>query len=406
MINFCFDHIINKDNNLVYPNLGANIEGNFTEICGIFSITYPFSDPPRLLDYLSSEDVPFELHTTNECPFGSFYLINVNFFDHTVDWIARMTESVRLKLQNKQIKVLFCYGESDNPLDIRNTLHEFANKHKVDVNQIHFISHNTIAKQIQNFYYFNDNEMLFRSAQNYSNSQSKWHNNPRSKKFTCLIRSHKNWRFIIGAKLHSLGINENSYSSYNKIEFSDGFNHTDDFIDARNNPLHNILLDDEIENFNAIIPFSPDTLIDDDRNDYEMFVDRYFTDSYWNIVIETHLNLYETTGTYITEKTWKPIRHNQPFVVMGTVGTLSHLRSMGYRTFDGIIDESYDYIKNDDLRFQKVMDIIETLNSKSIEELNDINLQVKEIVQHNSALFNGSKRERLLHLTNQLHTND
>jgi hypothetical protein len=91
---------------------------------------------------------------------------------------------------------------------------------------------------------------------------------------------------------------------------------------------------------------------------------------------------------------------------MGTVGTLSHLRSMGYRTFDGIIDESYDYIKNDDLRFQKVMDIIETLNSKSIEELNDINLQVKEIVQHNSALFNGSKRERLLHLTNQLHTND
>jgi hypothetical protein len=406
MINFCFDKIIDVSTSTVYPNLGAKLEGEFTDIAGDFSTTYPYSDPPRLLKYMADEGVPFAIHKSDNCPSGSFYCINVNFFDHSVDWFARMDEKVKLKLQNKEIKVLFCYGESDNPLDIKNTLHKFASKHNINAEQIHFISHNTIAKQIKNCYYFNDNEMLFRSAQNYSNSQAKWHNNTRSKKFTCLIRSHKNWRFVVGAKLHSLGIYKNSYGSYNKIEFSNGFDHADDFVNERSNPLRDILLDNGIDEFNNSIPFSPDTLMDDDRNDYEMFVDRYFTDSYWNIVIETHLDLYGTSGTYITEKTWKPIRHNQPFVIIGTIGSLSHLRDLGYKTFDGFIDESYDYEKTDHIRFTKALSVIHELNTKSLEELNEINFQIKDIVQHNSKLFNAPKRARLMKLIEQLLNNE
>jgi len=405
MINFCFDKIIDLEHNVVYPNLAEDLPGKFEDNAGMFSTTYPFSDPPRLLDYLSVEDIPFSLYQSTNCPRDSFYYINVNFFDHSVDWFARMSHNTLINAQNKKFKILFFYCEGDSPERIRNTLYTYAKAHKVDTTQIHFISHTTIADQVKNFYYLNDDEILFKNAQNYSNSQATWHNNIRTKKFTCLMRSHKNWRFSVGAKLHSAGIYKNSYASYNKINFSDGFDHTDDFLNDSNNPIQTIS-NAEISNFNNIIPFSSDELNDNNRNDYESFVDKYFTDAYWNIVCETHLNLDNTTGTFITEKTWKPIRHYQPFIIIGTIGSLAHLQSLGYLTFDGIIDESYDYTKDDNIRFNKAFEVIKKLNNMTITELNDMNARTKDIVHHNADLFNSSKRNRLLTLIKHLLNNE
>jgi hypothetical protein len=402
MINFCFDKIIDVSTSTVYPNLGAKLEGEFMDIVGDFSTTYPFSDPPRLLEYFRDEDISFTIHSSNDCPPDSFYFINVNFFDHAVDWFGMMSLSTLLHAQQKKFKILFYYCEGDRPSRVRNTLHKYAKKHNIDAQQIHFISHSSIANQVKNFYYLNDDEILFKNAQNYSNSQAQWHSNRRSKKFTCLIRSHKNWRLVVAAMLNKIGIYENSYGSYNKINFSDGFDHTDDFVDISNNPLANIPARLAIDVFNKIIPFSPDELSDTERNNYEMFVGKYYTDAYWNIICETHLDLDGTSGAFITEKTWKPIRHNQPFVVIGTVGSLYHLQSLGYRTFDGIINESYDYEKTDFLRVEKALAVIHELNTKSLEELNEINFQVKDIVQHNSKLFNAPKRNRLMKLIKQL----
>jgi hypothetical protein len=54
----------------------------------------------------------------------------------------------------------------------------------------------------------------------------------------------------------------------------------------------------------------------------------------------------ETVATgrrhHLTEKTFKPIALGMPFVIVGTQGSLSILRSYGFRTFEGIWDESYD----------------------------------------------------------------
>jgi len=405
MINFCFDNIVDKETCSIYPNLAESFPGKLEDIAGNFSTTYPYSDPPRLLNYLLDEDIPFEIHNSNNCPGDSFYFINVNFFDHSVNWFERMSPLTLKNVQNKKFKILFFYCEGDSPERIRNTLYKHAKLHSVDTQQIHFISHSTIAKHVDNFYYLNDDEILFKNAQNYSNSQSLWHNNPRKKKFTCLMRSHKNWRLVVGAYLYDLGLLSHSYSSYNKVDFSNGFDHTDDFFNAENNPLYNVLTHHQIADFKKIIPYSTDTLNDSQRNNYETFIDTYFSDAYWNIVVETHLNLDNTIGTFVTEKTWKPIRHNQPFIIIGTVGSLSHLRELGYRTFDGIIDESYDYIKDDNVRVNKIFDIIKELNKKTLAELNELNLQMKDIVQHNSELFNSSKSDRLLKLINQLLNN-
>jgi hypothetical protein len=67
----------------------------------------------------------------------------------------------------------------------------------------------------------------------------------------------------------------------------------------------------------------------------------------------------ETIGTgstfFLSEKTIKAMYNQRIFVVFGPQGYLRQLRNMGFATFDGIIDESYDDEPRDSIRFQKAM---------------------------------------------------
>jgi hypothetical protein len=63
---------------------------------------------------------------------------------------------------------------------------------------------------------------------------------------------------------------------------------------------------------------------------------------YINIVTETIMR----PGLFVSEKTWKPVASGQFFIIVGCVGTIAHLRSLGVDVFDDIIDHSYDLEPN------------------------------------------------------------
>jgi hypothetical protein len=65
---------------------------------------------------------------------------------------------------------------------------------------------------------------------------------------------------------------------------------------------------------------------------------RYFIE----IVVETD---YHNTWDW-TEKTWKCLISGKPFIHMAGPGSLSEMRSMGFKTFDPWIDETYDLESN------------------------------------------------------------
>ena len=105
-----------------------------------------------------------------------------------------------------------------------------------------------------------------------------------------------------------------------------------------------------------------------------------------NIVIETWFNpIIQGWDSWdemihITEKTWKPIYLGIPFVVVGTPGHLSSLRSYGFKTFGNIIDESYD------------LDTNETRRDKALQAAKELSLLYKdprviEICNHNAKLI-------------------
>ena len=80
-----------------------------------------------------------------------------------------------------------------------------------------------------------------------------------------------------------------------------------------------------------------------------------YSNSNFEIVPET----FYKDAYFITEKTIKPISYNLPFVVVSTPGYLEFLRSKGYKTFDGIINESYDYEYDLEKRIELVVEQVE-----------------------------------------------
>lgn len=72
--------------------------------------------------------------------------------------------------------------------------------------------------------------------------------------------------------------------------------------------------------------------------------------------------------TEVSEKIFKPIMGQHPFIVFGSVDTLAYLRREGFVTYDNIIDESYDTVINDVKRHATVTDtVIAAVNNLHID---------------------------------------
>lgn len=110
-----------------------------------------------------------------------------------------------------------------------------------------------------------------------------------------------------------------------------------------------------------------------------------YRDTLVSIVTETNFYTSENweSGRFLSEKTFKPIAHNHPFILVTVPKTLELLRSLGYKTFSPWIDESYDLELDDNIRLKKIVKEINRISKFTDEEvLNFIN-GVTDIVKHN-----------------------
>jgi hypothetical protein len=108
----------------------------------------------------------------------------------------------------------------------------------------------------------------------------------------------------------------------------------------------------------------------------------------------------ETVATgqrqHLTEKIFKPICLNMPFVVVGTAGSLDYLRRYGFRTFGHIWDESYDTETDDMCRIEKIGLLLKDLDQLPLQEKQQIFKQASAIAQHNFDHFYGGGFESIL----------
>ena len=85
----------------------------------------------------------------------------------------------------------------------------------------------------------------------------------------------------------------------------------------------------------------------------------------WKIYEQTYYSVVtETLGAdtfFWSEKTTKALLSQRLFVHVGAAGFLRNLHEFGFKTFDSIIDESYDQITNNKDRWNRAIDQIEFL---------------------------------------------
>jgi hypothetical protein len=117
---------------------------------------------------------------------------------------------------------------------------------------------------------------------------------------------------------------------------------------------------------------------------------RIYRDSWFSLVTET---IFDYPCTFRTEKIWKPILMGHPFVVAANPGYLRDLRRAGFKTFDTLVDESYDSIDRPDVRIQRITDSVAWLCKDTHAE--EFWAAGRDICKHNQALLaEYNQRER------------
>ena len=372
-LNLIADRIVNGK---IYPALAQTLGYDFDR-------HYPYTVPLRLQEYCVEHGVELNIiDIDSEWPADALYPVGLGFFDFSIDYFELMPERIRAGLFFDDVRVLFYYHEGDNPLHIKIRLDELCAKHNLRNNCYRFVSGNTAAKTLPNFVYFADFELWY-YQRNQASPALKIHTEPRERDFTVLNRLHKSWRALSMADLKYNGILDNSYWSYCE---------TGEFVDAE----CAIRIDDisglrtRTEKFLQLAPYISDELDHDRRNDHSTLVPKYHVNSYCNIVMETHFDI-GGSGTFLTEKTFKPIKHGQMFFVAGPAGSLQVLRDLGYCVFDSVLDNSYDLEPNATQRWMALTRSI-FFAQPDLPQLFDL---CRKDIEHNQHLFQASKKARL-----------
>jgi uncharacterized protein YneF (UPF0154 family) len=125
--------------------------------------------------------------------------------------------------------------------------------------------------------------------------------------------------------------------------------------------------------------------------------DTYYENTYFSIVSETNFFKVFAEGVFVSEKIFRPILKKHPFILVSRPHTLSIMRSIGYKTFDSIINEDYDKEEDDCKRMLMIVDEIDRLCHLNDDELRVFLNEAKKITEYNcNTLLN--KREFLTRL--------
>ena len=122
----------------------------------------------------------------------------------------------------------------------------------------------------------------------------------------------------------------------------------------------------------------------------------------WHIVTET---VFYHDKLHLTEKIFKPIVAQRPFMLAAAPGNLAYLKSYGFQTFDRWIDESYDTIADPDQRLQAIVTQTQRLCAMSDSDLREMHQEMQPVLEHNfNHLWSGFRHQIVNELVDNFET--
>lgn len=102
-----------------------------------------------------------------------------------------------------------------------------------------------------------------------------------------------------------------------------------------------------------------------------------YNQSHYSLVLETTRH---KDFAMFSEKEAKPIMAKRLFVIFGSKGHIKAFKKLGFKSFDKVMDESFDEIENDDERFIKMLD---SMNELSKENPNVVYDKISDVLDYN-----------------------
>jgi hypothetical protein len=382
---FLFDHVWTQER--PNPNIAVHRAEPYTLGWRQFSQVWPYSEPINFYEHCLQHGVDVQAVTLDQLQSQcALYAISLTWWDHAVDYIHLIPDAVKSLVRQGQVRLVFFYTEGDNPGLIRRHLDRMAQTNLIDPDAVHLVSANSEADVIRGCSYFPDDELLY-LQRNQACAAQQYHEQDRQFVFTCLNRTHKWWRCATMTQLQQIGALSQAQWSYNSTVTIG-----DDITDCAISVFNHGNLFEQMQHFLAQGPYSADQLTQQQHNDHSHQIAEHYANSYFQVVLETHFDADGSRGTFLTEKTFKPIKNCQPFVLFAPAHSLAQLRQLGYRTFDHVIDPSYDSIQNNNKRWLRVIGTIKTLLQQDPKQMY---IKCRDDLIHNQQLFHSTKQSRL-----------
>lgn len=300
-----------------------------------------------------------------------------------------LSEEVILHAKQKKCKIcMFAATEYASGRDIDERMNTFADKYGLDKDTLYFVTGNFLALNLDtnrftyiSYHYFLDFPWFMKKNLpmdiekvipfKLKNKVLCYNRRPRTHRKILVYYLQKNPDLLRNIDL-TFGGASNAYMDINHI-----------------NPLRECLEDEELcqEIFNYFEENKLEIKIDDSDLVVNLAADfnlQQHQETFISLVSETEIR---KDILFLSEKMYKPIYAQQPFIVYGNPYSLKHLKELGFKTFDKWIDESYDNEENFEKRLNMILKELEVIASKSLEELTAIREEMREILVHNYKHF-------------------
>ena len=331
--------------------------------------------------------------------------VTVNNITYTYTFIDTVDPVLLSKIKSGQVKLLInIIHDPVNDSSVIDRLETYFNSHGIDGSNIIIIGGNNFQ---EHYTYFPNSKIKltfgyimvqqagdrldnfpYVSSLGYESDavrEKDLHfNKIRSKKFLCwnrTMRTHRYWLAYLALKYKLL---DNSYFSF----LIPGGGEVNSVASTLDNYVQNY---DEsykyAEKIYPMIPYDLDThqLTAEQKRGFPTNNNKkeFYENSYIHITSETIFDGVPLEVPFFSEKSFHAMVNLQPFIYVGCAGALTQLKNWGIKTFHPYIDESYDYEKDDIIRFKMIENEIRKLNEKSIEEIHEWYYSITDILLHN-----------------------
>jgi len=196
-------------------------------------------------------------------------------------------------------------------------------------------------------------------------------------------RNHRAWMFdsLYHANLLDDGINSMNLFEYHK-SYMEGKTISKSSYDQYLHCLPMLPPTDTLEKLSEFQSHDCGSYLENFNNDITL-------NSWLSVISEASFSDRELT-CFISEKTFKTIASNHPFIIFGNKHSLKYLRSLGYQTFHPLINEEYDELETWG-RLSAIITELNRLKNMSNEKRLIWYQKMKPILLHNRSVLSSSK---------------